>query len=221
MKGKKRLSITIHTYIVGSMAVNCHVVVDDASGESLIIDAGDDSAFIAEKILALGVKPKAIVATHGHFDHIMGAFALQQTYSVPFIMHESDQFLLSRMAESAQYFLGTRAVDPPPMLTRVFRGGETITVGDENVEIIHTPGHTPGSICLHHARSVSLLSGDLLFSGGGVGRTDFSYSDPLKLRASIGQILKLSDNTTLYPGHGEKTTLAHERQFQVGSREHI
>jgi glyoxylase-like metal-dependent hydrolase (beta-lactamase superfamily II) len=125
-------------------------------------------------------------------------------------MHDSDMFLLSRMKESAQQFLGVASVDPPPVVDRTIREGEIIRVGKLRFEVFETPGHTPGSVCLAHTRSVSLFCGDLVFSGGGVGRTDFSYSDREGLEKSIDRIMRYPAATALYCGHGPMSTVGKE-----------
>lgn len=176
----------IKTLIVGSMATNCYIVNDE-----IIIDPGDDAEYIMSHLTK---KPSMIVATHGHFDHIMAAYALQLAYNIPFYIHEDDIFLLSRMQSSARHFLGLKDVDPPPTPSKI-----------KTPPFIHTPGHTPGSICLKF--SDTLIVGDTMFAGGGVGRTDFSYSDPRKLSISIKKIRSFPKNTRVLPGHGAEFTL--------------
>ncbi len=135
-----------------------------------------------------------IVATHGHFDHVMAAFALQRAYNIPFYIHQDDIFLLKTMRSSAVHFLGLRDVDPPPTPSPI-----------EHVSFIHTPGHTPGSICMQFDKM--LVIGDTLFADGGIGRTDFTYSDPRKFKRSINKIRSYPRGTRLLPGHGEELYL--------------
>lgn len=175
----------IETLVVGAMATNCYI----AGG--VIIDPGDDPEYI---ISHLSVKPRMIVATHGHFDHIMGAYAIQRTYNIPFYLHRDDYFLLSTMQSSAKHFLGLNDVDPPPVPSEI-----------KNVQYIHTPGHTPGSICLRVGDI--LIVGDSIFADGSVGRTDHSYSDPLKFSQSLKKIRSYPPGTRILPGHGEEFTL--------------
>lgn len=177
--------MTIETLVVGQMATNCYIV------DGIIIDPGDDAEYIMSH---LKTKPTMIVATHGHFDHIMAAYALQLAYNIPFYIHKKDMFLLPRMQSSARHFLGINDVDPPPTPTEI-----------QEIPFIHTPGHTPGSICLPVGDV--LFVGDTIFAGGVVGRTDFSYSDPKKLNTSIKKILSFPPKTHLFPGHGEATRL--------------
>ena len=180
----------METLIVGSMATNCYIV------DGIIIDPGDDAEYIMDHVK----NPKMIIATHGHFDHIMAAYALQQAYNIPFYIHSDDMFLLKTMRSRAMHFLGLKDVDPPPTPTPI-----------REIEFIHTPGHTPGSICLKFGDA--LFVGDTIFADGAVGRTDFSYSDREKLDQSIQTILSYPKNTKLYPGHGEETTVEAEITF--------
>lgn len=177
--------MNVETLVVGQMATNCYIV------DGIIIDPGDDADYI---ISHLKSKPAMIVATHGHFDHIMAAYALQLTYNIPFYIHEDDMFLLSRMQSSAQHFLGLKEIDPPPVPSKM-----------KKVPFIHTPGHTPGSICLEF--NDILVVGDTMFADGGVGRTDFSYSDPHKLSASLKKIMAFPKGTRILPGHGKEFSL--------------
>lgn len=164
--------------VVGQMATNCYLIDD------MIIDPGDDAEYIMSHIKE---KPKMIVATHGHFDHIMAAYALQLAYNIPFYIHEDDVFLLSHMKSSAKHFLGLKEVDPPPKPSKI-----------KDLSFIHTPGHTPGSICI--IADGALFTGDTLFADGSVGRTDFSYSNSRDLQKSVARIKALSEHK-IYAGH--------------------
>ncbi len=209
MNSKKLLHI--ETLIVGQMATNCYICMDVATHEAIIIDPGDDAGYIIDTLSRLEATPTMIVATHGHFDHIMAALELQLAYSIPFVMHEGDTFLLQTMQQSAQHFLGLPLVDPPPNITRYIHNTDRVVVGKEWLVVIHVPGHTPGSICLYHKKQGIVFVGDTLFAHGAVGRTDFSYSQPLKLAASIDTILGLPPDTRLLAGHGEESTVEAER----------
>jgi len=210
MTMRTKTALSIYTFVVGTMGVNCYVLADPATREAIIIDPGDDSAYITDRIQALNVRPTTVIATHGHFDHIMAAFAVQQTFHIPFVVHGSDVFLVSRMGESARHFLGLLVVDPPPVCSRTIGEGDTVRLGKNTLTVLHTPGHTPGSISLYHKPSNLLVCGDLLFAGGGVGRTDFSYSSQILLKKSIGRVLGLPESTVLYCGHGPIATVKEE-----------
>lgn len=187
----------IQTLVVGSMATNCYIIDD------IIIDPGDDAEYIISHVK----KPSLVIATHGHFDHILAAFALTETYKIPFAMHKADEFLLVNMEKSAKHFLKLPTIDPPPKITTYLTDGDSVG----NLRVLHTPGHTPGSVCFIGKDFV--LSGDTLFAGGAVGRTDFSYSSKTNLADSIKRILSLAPSLKLLPGHGPSSSVKAERRF--------
>lgn len=205
--------ISIVQLSVGQMESNCYLLTDRRTGETLVVDPGDDAEYIIDQIEKLNARPTRIVATHGHFDHIMAAYALQITYNLPFAINERDAFLVGRMRKSARHFLGLGDIDPPPRVDQTLREGEYVAVGSSSLEVFATPGHTPGSISLYHKEGNALIVGDLLFAGGSVGRTDFSYSRPSDLEKSVGRILAFPLRTTLYPGHGPPTTVGAEKKL--------
>jgi hydroxyacylglutathione hydrolase len=208
-------SIQIKKLTVGQMQENCYVIADAKTHEAVIIDPGDDASYIVEHIQKEEMRPVAIIATHGHFDHIMAAFELQSIYGIPFCMNESDTFLLDRMSETAQHFLGHGVVSIPPKLTQMLGEGEKIHFGNHFLTVLLTPGHTPGSICLLLSDNQKIFAGDTIFAGGSVGRTDFSYSDSGKLRLSLERILALPADTVIYSGHGEETTVGQEKPYHL------
>ncbi len=199
--------LTVEQLVVGQMQANCYLVTDEVTKDTLIVDPGDDGEYIIEAIQKKQLKPQAIVATHGHFDHIMSAFELQHTYDVPFLIGDGDEFLLSQMGASAKHFLGLKDVDPPPKPTKTLHNGESVNVGSHQLSVLTIPGHTPGSIALVSRPDKWIIVGDVLFAGGAIGRSDFSYSDPDEIGKSVQKILAFPKDFTLYPGHGEKTTI--------------
>ncbi len=204
----------ITTLRVGQMAANCYLLIDEATSKTLIIDPGDDAEYIMDTLTRLSADPQAIIATHGHFDHVMAARALQLAYTVPFFVHPLDAFLIDRMKETAEHFLGHTDIDPAAEVTPLTR--DNISVGESSLEIFHSPGHTPGSIVLYDKRSGTAFVGDTLFAGGAMGRTDFSYSRPLDLARSVERILALPEATALLAGHGESTVVRYEKTFHKG-----
>lgn len=198
MKNKHHRIITL---AVGQMQTNCYLLADQESKKCFIIDPGDDSDYIQRVIADNDLVPQIILATHGHFDHIMGVTELKLAYNIPFIIHPNDEFLVNNMGSSAKHFLGI-STDPPPTVDGFIKDGHKIKVGELSLQVIHTPGHTPGSVCFYSAKEEIVFCGDLLFAHGGVGRTDFSYGDRNNLQESVNKIIKLPKDTVLYSGHG-------------------
>ncbi len=208
-------TVLITTLAVGQMAANCYIVSDTKTREGIIIDPGDDAEYISDTLLKLQVTPIMIVATHGHFDHLMAAYALKLGFGIPFRMHPLDVFLVSRMEQTAKHFLGVPCVDPAPSVDRKLREGEVIAVGSIRLTVLHTPGHTPGSICLYEKKLGVLFTGDTIFSTGAVGRTDRSYANREVLMSSIHRILSYPKRTRILAGHGEETTIGAEIRYHV------
>lgn len=199
----------IEKFVLGTLATNCYLVYDESSFEGVVIDPADEGSFISQKILDLAVEPKFIVATHGHFDHVLAALELKLNFNIPFLIHKADLPLLVRTQETARYFTGLK-VDPPPSVDQFLKEEDVIKFGKEKLRVIETPGHTPGGISLYGNKV--LFSGDTLFCQG-VGRTDFSYSSPKQLLKSLKEkIFVLPDETCVYPGHGEETTIKLEKE---------
>lgn len=183
---------------VGQLQTNCYIVWDKSS-EALLIDPGDDAEYIEHVCADLELTPIAIVATHGHFDHILAVTELKLAYTIPFLMNPQDEFLLGRMESSSLHFTGVRSL-PAPTIDIPLKSGAT-TLGSFSFEVIETPGHTPGSVCLKFENEVFV--GDLLFADRRVGRVDFNYSRPLQLTRSLAKIKNIARDLQLYPGHGD------------------
>lgn len=207
--------LRVTTLTVGQMATNCYLLSDSETHECVIVDPGDDAEYITDKIMTLGLTPTHIIATHGHFDHVMAAFVLKINFNIPFCMNEKDIFLVERMQSTAKHFLEVASVDPPPKIDRTIEDKDILDVGSVPVSIIGLPGHTPGSVGLYEKKSGVMLTGDTLFAEGAVGRTDHEYADRAMLRASISKILRLPVSTRLLPGHGEESTVGAESLFHV------
>lgn len=202
--------LQVLTFTLGELSTNCYVVADKETRGAIIIDPADAGEYISEKIIEKELKAEKIIATHGHFDHLLAATHLQLALDIPFLIHKEDEFLLDRMQESAKHFLG-RDPGPRPQVTANLQDGDEVRVGDITLKVIHTPGHTPGSITLHYKNTAFV--GDVIFAQGGVGRTDFKYSNTNDLKESIDKILSLPKETLLLSGHGEATLAEKERQF--------
>lgn len=205
----------IKRLIVGQLQTNCYVLADRNSSEAVIIDPGDDAEYIETILRDLAVTPTQIIATHGHFDHILAAFELQQAYRIPFLIHEADTFLVKRMKETAYYFLKIEVPDLPPQINGKLQAGDTIKIGKKQLNVIHTPGHTPGSTCLCCKEDRFMLTGDTIFAEGAVGRTDFSYSSQKQLMKSVEKILRFPSPTRLLPGHGVGSAVLDEKPHHL------
>lgn len=199
----------IHRFVVGQLQTNCYLLVRSQTHQAAIIDPGDEGDFLSEKILQLKISPQMILLTHGHFDHCLAAEELRLNFEIPVFVHKSDFPLLKNIKKSAFHWLpylqGKEKILIPQKV-KPLKVGESIKFGQEKLTVIHTPGHTPGSVSFHSAKEKLLFCGDLLFKDG-VGRTDFSYSSSAKLEESIKKIYSLPSKTLIYPGHGQEFIL--------------
>ncbi len=199
----------LETLVVGPLAVNCYLVGDEQTREAIVIDPGGDARAIFETLKREKLKLVAIANTHAHFDHVIALTELRALTGAPFCLHADDAPLLAAAHQSAALF-GFRLASPQPA-DRWLRAGDAVQAGAFALRVLHTPGHSPGGICLLGERAVFV--GDTLFAGG-IGRTDLPGGDYATLMASIrAQLLTLPDATLVYPGHGEPTTIGEERQL--------
>ena len=198
--------LNVKTLTVGEMAENCHFVFDKNFKEAVIIDPGDEADYIEKVINDLELTPALIVATHGHLDHVMAVFELKLAYNIPFYMNRKDDFLLQRLPQTAKHFGKVEAF--PVSIDKNLGDGDVLKIGGSPFFVIETPGHTPGSITLASKEANIAFVGDLIFEGGAIGRTDFSYSSKEKLTASLSKIAKLPPDTKIFPGHGANFTLS-------------
>lgn len=193
------------------MGVCCYIVGCTKTGKCAVIDPGGDEERILAEVKRANLAIEYIIATHGHADHVCGNRRLKEASGAPIVMHEADAVFFAR-PEVIKYFsmLGLEA--SPPADIQVL-GGDVITIGEEKLQVIHTPGHTPGGICLYNAPD--LFTGDTLFVGG-LGRTDFPGGSHKELMASITtQLLTLPSETVVWPGHGyggNRSTISDEKR---------
>jgi len=200
----------IETFPVGPLQCNCTILGDEQAGEAIVIDPGEEVGRIQRRLAALGLKLKQILITHGHIDHVGGALKLKRLTGAPILMNESDLEQLEMMDKQAAW-LGVETPETAPPDESLPDG--TI-VGLEALpgQVIHTPGHTQGSVCLHFAPLNLLIAGDTLFAGS-IGRTDLPGGDSGQIIDSIhSRLLKLADETRVLPGHGPGTTIGTERR---------
>jgi hydroxyacylglutathione hydrolase len=196
----------IHTLVVGQLQTNCYLI--ESQGQALIVDPGDEPERIIRFIKDINASPTCIVATHTHFDHVLGVDGVRKATKTQFLIHPEDLPMLQSMQSRVRQFMGFE-VPPPPKVDGYLKDGDSLKLGDETIRVLHTPGHSPGSISMSGKGYV--LTGDALFNQS-IGRTDLPGGDLKTLIHSIReQLFKLDDNTTVYPGHGPETTIGDEK----------
>ena len=198
----------IKKYPLGPLAANCYFLIEE--NDLILIDPGDEASFIMEEIQRQKLNLKAILATHGHFDHIGAVGEIQLSFDVSFYISKKDFFLVKRLNENAQYFLGYNPYFlPPKNIKELNNKNKTFHISRLTFNFIPTSGHTPGSVCFYFEKEKTIFTGDTLFKDG-IGRTDFSYSNKKELFQSLKKILTLPTDTIVYPGHGKETTIENE-----------
>lgn len=201
-------ALYLRSFVVGLFDTNCYLIADQASRDALIIDPGDDHLVVLEAVHADRLSVQAILNTHAHADHIAANGALKKEFGCPIMIHEADAPGLADPEANLSGLAGYEAILSPPA-DRLLVEGDDIAVGGLAFRVIHTPGHTPGGICL--LGEEFLFSGDTLFAGG-IGRTDFPGGSHEQLVDSIRRkLLVLPDGTIVYPGHGPQTTIGAEK----------
>ena len=197
--------------VVGPLAVNCFILGDAAAGEGVIIDPGDDAEKVLATVKRLGLSIRYVINTHGHFDHVGGNRQVRAATGAQLLIHRDDAAFLSRAADVAAMYGLTTGNSPPP--DQFLEEGMAIRFGRYEMQVLHTPGHTPGGCCLYLEEQGKVLTGDTLFAEG-VGRTDFPGSSHEALMHGIRtKLMTLPDSTVAYPGHGPSTTIGHEKRY--------
>lgn len=192
------------------LGCNCSVIGDEISREAIVIDPGDDVSEIAAILERHGLTAKMIVITHAHIDHIGGAEKLRRLTGAPVYMHEADKMLSDQLAMQAAW-LGVETPQNPGIDTPAHEG-DVLHAGSIEARVLHTPGHTPGSISLYLPHEHKLIAGDTLFQGS-IGRTDLPGGDTAQIARSIrGKLYTLPEDTIVFPGHGETTTIRVEKR---------
>jgi len=199
--------MTIKKYPLGLLQANCYFLIEE--NDLVLIDPGDEASFILEEIQRQRLNLKAIFATHGHFDHIGAVGEIQKSFDVHFYISKKDLFLVKRLNETAQYFLGYNPYFLPPKKVKNLNK-KTFHVSRFTFDVIPTSGHTPGSVCFYFQDEKIIFTGDTLFKEG-IGRYDFSYSNKSQLFASLKKIFSFPVETIVYPGHGEQTKIKEEK----------
>jgi hydroxyacylglutathione hydrolase len=200
----------LETFPVGPLHCNCTILGDEVTHEAIVVDPGDNIPEILSRLQKHGLTVRQIVVTHAHIDHVGGAAQLRKSTGAPVVMNQQDLGLLGMMEMQAGWLgVPTPQVAPPDASAE---DGLSIGLATLPAQVLHTPGHTPGSICLHFADHHLLLAGDTLFAGS-IGRTDLPGGDGQQILRSLRErLLVLPDSTRVVPGHGPETTIGEERQ---------
>ena len=192
------------------LKTNTYLAACDLTRNALLIDPGLRLAEVRRTVERENLKIVAIVNTHTHVDHLLGNHRAKALFGAPLMVHEAESKKLTRHSPAA-WLRGRLRLSPPP--DRTLLNGDILEVGSLRFEVIHTPGHSPGGICLRHKKT--MFTGDTLFRGS-IGRTDFKDADFDTLAASITEkLFILSDDIFCYPGHGQRTSIGDERRYNI------
>jgi hydroxyacylglutathione hydrolase len=207
-----RTHLIRESFPVGPLQCNCTILADPASRKAIIVDPGDEPDLILGHLTARGLSAVALVHTHAHFDHVGGTARVAGATKASIALHEADLYLYENLEMQGSMF-GFTFDDVLPV-SRFIKHGDTIAAGGVEVEVLHTPGHTPGSVCFSLGGSAPiLLSGDTLFQRS-IGRTDLWGGDPRAIERSIrSRLYTLPEDTLVIPGHGPETTIGEERRL--------
>ncbi len=201
----------IKTMVLGSVQTNCYLIYDNETKRGFLVDPADESGTIERACAGLGVKPEAILLTHGHGDHILAAEELKKKYGIPILAGEEERELLADPALNLSAALGMGSVGL--RADRELRNGEELELAGFSLKVLATPGHTKGSVCYLDEKEKVLLSGDTLFEES-LGRTDFPTGSTKEIVESISRVLfTLPEDIMVYPGHGDPTTIGHEKVY--------
>lgn len=200
----------VERFTIGMLGTNCYLAIQEETYQTVIIDPADCPSYLMEHLKTEGLKPEAILLTHGHFDHTMGIDGFLREYQVPVYVHEDEEELMKQpqLNLSAAYSAGY-TFDK----AKYIKDGQLLHLAGYDFEVLHTPGHTKGGCCYYVRSEGILFSGDTLFQGS-VGRTDFPGGSSSELVRSIREkLMPLPDDTRVCPGHMGETTIGYERQY--------
>jgi len=189
----------VERLIVGGFEVCCYIVYCEQTKEGIIIDPGAEDPKILNLVENLGIKVKALLGTHGHPDHVVGVYFLKEALNIPFVLHEEDDRFFKDKTNFS--FFKSWGFPENPKADITLKEGDEVLFGKERLKVIHTPGHSPGSVCLYHPENHVLFTGDTLFVEG-VGRADLPGGNFFQMMNSIKEkILTLPEETVIFPGH--------------------
>ena len=199
----------IETRVVGPVDCNCSVAVCPATSEAIIVDPGGNEEELVELVRSLGAKIKFILITHAHFDHVIAARRIRELTGAPICLHAKDKWLYRIMP--IQYLAWKIDAKKPLRINRWLKDGENLTFGEYSLAVMHTPGHSPGSVCFHMPDQKLLFSGDTLFRESfGNPALPFANLEAV-IDSVLNKLLVLPDETRVLPGHGEETSIGHEK----------
>src|ERR1700730_18203170 len=198
--------VNVQTHTVGAFQENTYLVVDDRTYRGVSVWPGGEGDKLGDAIENSAAKLDAIWITHAHVDHVGGIAAIKRRWDVPIYLHPLDRRLYEAASRQAEVY-GIPFEEPPPP-DREFADGQVLQLGEIEIEVMHSPGHSPGHVVIQGA-GIALV-GDCLFAGS-IGRTDLPFSNPPQLAASLEKISALAPETVVYPGHGVETTIGQER----------
>jgi hydroxyacylglutathione hydrolase len=202
----------IESFVVGMLQTNCYLLGDNETHQAVVIDPGGDSERIAQRIQQLGLKLVAILNTHGHFDHIMDAWALQKRLGGEIYLHAKDKVIVQQSMAGMGSFFAPKHRLTGEKIDQNLEEGDSLVFGKIHMKVLETPGHTPGHVSFHLSDAGVIFVGDTLFSGS-IGRTDFPGGSYDQLIRSVREkIFPLDGETVVHPGHGPETTVGHEKR---------
>lgn len=208
--------LRIYTMVLGPVSTNCYVVYHQETKRAVIIDPADNAPYIFSQCEKLGLKPEAVFLTHGHFDHIMAVDEVRAHYGCQVYAGADEAALLREPSMNLSGSCGTEQIGVEADV--LVRDGQTLEPAGFSWKVIATPGHTAGCVCYYIEEEDLLISGDTLFEES-LGRTDLPTADTKTIiRSIINKLFCLPDDTMVYPGHGNPTTIGHEKEYNPVAR---